>query len=145
MITLQPTTNLMPESAEDSSDGRRIVGRALGDVGPDFGPDLDDGGWFWGDSIVTMADGPRKQVKYLRKGDTVVSDGNTNTATVACVLVMPVEGGRVHVANWLDNKRTRVMTRVPILFHDKVEKRKHGDCQFVYNVYLDQSGDDSRQ
>ena len=146
MITRQPTANQTPSTGgigtADGTGGNNSVGiskRGFGDTGPDFGPNFDDGGWFWGDSVVKMADGQRKQVKELRKGNTVMCDGNGGTANVVCVLVMPVHRGSIQIIDF--NDRTKTITQHPILFSDsKIGRKKLRECKYVYNVFLDGGG-----
>jgi len=141
LVTQEPTANETPTTGDigvarsTSGDASgEISGRGLGDTGPDFGPEI-DGGWFWGDSTVNMADGGRKSVRELRKGDKILCDTKGSTAEVICVLVMPVKKGHISVVDW--NNGARVMTQHPIRYPDKASQKKHGDAQYVYNVFLD--------
>ena len=143
LVTQEPTPNQTPSAGEvgvvEPSNGHAnggISGRGLDDIGPDFGSNLDGGGWFWGDSVVNMADGGRKLVRELRKGERIQCDTKVSTAAgVLCVLVMPVKKGQISVVDW--NNGRRVMTQHPIRFTDKVAQKKHGDSKYVYNVFLD--------
>jgi hypothetical protein len=104
------------------------------------------GGWvdgcFGGDSEVWMADGRRKLVRDLAKGDRICCDAGSQTAEVQCVVAMHVKGCRapmVHFPSGLAITPTH-----PVLDNsgewvpaEKVHERRVVDIDRVYNFLLD--------
>lgn len=97
------------------------------------------GGCFDGDCLVKMADGTKKQVRLIKKGDQIISEGLISTIVAAVEIqcanklipMVKLEGGLL------------ITPKHPVKFNGKWCKPKElGEikvrfCQFVYNFVLD--------
>jgi len=99
-------------------------------------------GRFGGHSVLWMADGRRRMVRNLRKGDRINYDTGSQTAEVQCVIAMRVKGFRapmVHFPGGLTLTPTHSVLDnsgewVPA---ETVHKRRVVDIDRVYNFLLD--------
>ncbi len=96
------------------------------------------GGCFGGLGLVSMADGTKKRVIDLVRGDTVLSNGVG--AKVLCLVVFPIHG-KTQMATVSGMKIT---PKHPILsegvwkYPRETGKVEEEYCDFIYNVVLDQ-------
>jgi hypothetical protein len=108
--------------------------------GCDYGG-WDGGGCFSGDSEVDMADGTRKRVSNLTKGDRVLCDLKGKTSEVICLLVMEVPSG--HKPMVMFPGGLKITPRHLIFMNGEwvqpsaVERVRLAACRYVYNIMLD--------
>ena len=110
-----------------------------GDPGGGDSGGCDPGGCFFGDSEVDMADGTRKLVSNLSKGDRVLCDLQGKTSEVICLLVMEAPSGRKPMVMFPGG--LKITPGHPIFMNGEWVKPsavgRFAACRYVYNIILD--------
>jgi hypothetical protein len=98
-------------------------------------------GCFSGDSEVHMADGTRKLVKDLIKGDLVSCDLNRKTSEVTCLLVMEMPAGPIPMVVFPGGlnitPRHLILIDGGWIQSSALGQVRRVECRYVYNIMLD--------